>query len=83
MKTHYIAMSGLAGCLPDTCQSFSRLQDAIDFLSDLWSEYRGVKYALCKYKYWERNDPDYTRGDLQYCEIVSCNCDNPSIHNDL
>ena len=83
MKKHYVAMSGLTGCLPDTCQSFPRLQDAIDFLSDLWSDYRGVKSALRTIRYWERNDPSYMMGDLQYCEIVECNCDDPTIHNDF
>lgn len=79
LNCHFIAMSGLQGYLPDTCQSFDHFKDALDFLVDLWSDYRGVKSSLKKYHYWERNENQY---DLTYCEIVECDCDNPSIHND-
>jgi hypothetical protein len=77
-KKHYIAMSGIMGCLPETCQSFDRFSDAVDFLVDLWDDHRGVRRQLKAFHIW------YDEGNsLDYCEIDSCTCNEPAIHNDF
>lgn len=81
-KKHYIAMSGIVGCLPDCCESFNRLNDAVEFLGDLWNDFRGVKSSLRKDRIWYKPAIDSWAGSLDYCEIVECDCDNPEIHND-
>lgn len=71
-------MNGSIGCLPDNCEVFTRKSDAIDYLADLFSEFRGVKRDLRTIGIWY-NPSKYS---LEYCEIESCDCDIPSIHSD-
>jgi len=78
MKCHYVAMSGLMGCLPDTCQSFNHFNDAVEFLAELWEDDHNIESDLRQYSYWERNLNEH---DLMCCEIVECDCNNPECHN--
>lgn len=69
-------MGGIVGCLPDNCTSFNKLQDAIDYLSELYNDWKGVKSQLRAFRI------AYPKDSIEYCEIVVCYCDNPEIHND-
>ena len=75
-KTHYITMNSNVGCLPDNTAWFTRLSDAIDYLSDLFPDRKGVKSQLKAFHiaYMKHNE---------VCEIVTCRCDNPSSHNSI
>ena len=79
MKCHYVAMSGLMGYLPDTCQSFNHFNDAVEFLAELWENDNNIESDLKKYQYWERNLNEH---DLMCCEIVECDCNDKECHND-
>ena len=77
-KTHYIAMSGEHGCLPDHCQCYDTLRDAVDALADLFELGRRRQAELGRSRSLELG-----RGcGAEYCEIMECDCDNPDCHND-
>jgi hypothetical protein len=76
---HYIAMSGMRGCIPNDCHAFKTRSDAIDYLVELL----GLPHKL------KQEIKDYTIVDLalkkygaEYAEVISCNCNNMEVHND-
>lgn len=80
-KVHYIAIAGLKGCLPNYCTSHDTAQSAysdlldihnIDFLSSIASELSLYGYA----------DLDLTIHGNEYAEVIECDCDDPSQHDD-
>ena len=77
-KTHYIAMSGEHGCLPDHCQSYDTLRDAVGDLVSLFELGRRRQTELRRTLSLELG-----RGfGAEYCEIVECDCDDPDCHCD-
>jgi hypothetical protein len=84
---HYIAMSGMHGCLPDHCEVFETREDAVSDLVFLFDLGRTRTARLRKESYLKltpsaverRQDVDF---GADYCEITECDCDNPSIHSD-
>jgi hypothetical protein len=76
--THYIAMGGEIGCLPDNCYAYDSLSDAIDSLVSLYELSKRQTRELKSYGI------TYLRTDKggAYCEIMDCDCGNPEIHND-
>lgn len=76
--THYIAMSGSHGCLPDSCNAYETYDAAVDELASMFELGRTRKARLYTDRYLElgRND------GAEYCEIQSCQCDKPWEHCD-
>lgn len=79
-KRHYIGMAGLHGCMPSCCGSYDSVEDAAAELAAL--------HDYAPNGRWERelrnshyNDIPTSRGN-EYAEIIPCDCDNPSGHND-
>ena len=83
--THYIAMAGLYGYLPQYCQSHESFENAVDDLVE-----------LCCYDTDEQDEKDIREAlefdgfanlemgkhGNEYAEIQECNCSEPEIHND-
>jgi hypothetical protein len=76
--THYIAMSGAHGCLPDSCNAYETYQAAVDTLADLFELGRTRKARLFTDRYLELKPVD----GAEYCEIVACQCTEPWSHCD-
>jgi hypothetical protein len=84
---HYIAMSGMHGCLPDYCEVHEALPDAINDLVNLFELGRERTKALRQAKYLElvRNPVEIAEErcfGADYCEITACDCDTPEVHSD-
>lgn len=78
-KTHYIAMAGLHGCIPASCEAYPTLDEAVDDLTSLHELGRNRKRELKRNLCLELN---LQRDGNEYCEIEECNCDEPEIHCD-
>lgn len=76
--THYIAMSGSHGCLPDSCNAYETYDTAINELADLFNLGRTRKARLFADRYLELTGND----GADYCSIDSCQCDKPWEHCD-
>lgn len=78
-STHYVAMSGAHGCLPDFCTSCESHTQAVDVLADLFELGRNRRRDLASSDYLELRP---NRDGAEYCEITSCDCENPDVHCD-
>lgn len=76
--THYIAMSGMSGCLPDSCNAYETYQEAVDALADMFELGRTRKARLFANNILKLNPKD----GADYCEIQICNCSKPWEHCD-
>lgn len=85
MNTHWIAMGGFHGCLPDFCTACSTKEAAIETLVDLLAYEEDspteeeVRDALNEFEIATFERYPVT---ADYAEIRECNCDNPSVHCD-
>jgi hypothetical protein len=77
-KRHFIAMSGSHGCIPDYCDVFPEYQAAVDSLADMFELGRTRKARLLADRTLELSSED----GAEYCEIQTCDCDNPGTHSD-
>lgn len=77
-KTHYIAMSGVHGCLPQYCASCDTIREAVDSLASVHDLGQNRQKRLRRDLHLELNRDD----GAEYCEIVECDCDDPTTHND-
>jgi hypothetical protein len=86
-KKHYVAMSGMHGCLPDHCEVFETLADAVSNLTQLF-ELGSTRQARLKKNLYlelelspvEKNQDVFFGAD--YCEIQECTCNDPFVHSD-
>jgi hypothetical protein len=78
-KTHYIGMAGIHGCLPQTCEVYATAREACDSLADLHDLGKNRRAALCRDLYLELN---MSRDGNEYCEVTSCDCNDPTCHSD-
>jgi len=79
-NVHYIAMSGIHGCLPQYCASHSTIRDAVEDLATLHEIGKNRQRTLRHDLYLELNSE---RDGAEYCEIAECDCDDPDCHNDV
>lgn len=79
MKTHYIAMAGIHGCMPNYCTSHDSYKDAVDDLAAMHELGKNRKTELRKNGYIELN---IHRDGNEYAEITECDCADPESHND-
>ena len=79
IRKHFIAMSGSHGCLPDYCEVYTSLDNAVDDLAHAFDLGRTRKARLLADSYLELNS---SRDGAQYCEITECTCDNPGQHSE-
>lgn len=74
--THYIAMGGEHGCMPDNCQAYESLEPAIDGLDNI--------YELSPEQLQKLRDNGTTKLTREqggaYCEVSECDCDEPWEH---
>ena len=77
--THYIAMAGLHGCLPNYCASFETHNDAADSLASVHSLGRKRALVLRRDGYLELN---LHRDGNEYAEVEACECTQQEDHND-
>jgi hypothetical protein len=83
---HYIAMSGMHGCLPDwrwlAADERDAVEASVDMFSDLLTaETEGAfRRALADGGYASLAGTD---AGADYVEIVSCDCDDPSQHEEF
>jgi hypothetical protein len=83
IKTHYIAMSGDHGCIPDYCSVHPDIDSAVSDLVDMFSLGRTRKARLKTERTIELV-PGIGEDDFgaQYCEVTTCHCDNPACHDE-
>jgi len=78
-RTHYIAMGGEHGYLPDNCSAYEKEEDAIEGLNEI--------YELNKRQLKELKNNGTTELKLDqggaYCEVSSCDCDEPWEHDEF
>lgn len=78
--THYIAMGGEHGCMPDNCQAYESLEDAIDGLNCIYELEQWQLDNLAEFS-GGYSSTELTRDQGgAYCEISSCDCDAPWEH---
>jgi hypothetical protein len=83
IKRHFIAMSGDHGFMPDYCDVFPEYQSAVDSLADMFDLGRTRKARL-----FANRTLGLVKGigeddfGAQYCEVQTCDCDNPAVHSD-
>ena len=78
MSKHYIAMAGLVGYLPNYCAVFESIEDAAENLQDVHDEAE-ILEELIEDQYSELNP---NRDGNEYCEIVECECEDSSRHDE-
>ncbi len=78
-KVHFIAMAGLHGCLPQSCECYDTYATAVDSLVSLHELGRKRARILNRDGYLELN---LGRDGNEYCEIEECSCDSPEDHSD-
>ena len=76
--THYIAMSGQHGCLPDSCNAYEYYESAVNELADMFELGRTRKARLFADRTLELGTDD----GAEYCEIAECHCAKPWEHCD-
>ncbi len=76
---HHIGTAGLHGYLPNYCGSYESYEDAVGGLADIHELGRDRTRSLRRDAYLELN---LQRDGNEYCEIVSCDCDDADVHND-
>lgn len=84
---HYIAMSGSYGCIPDHCEVFETLTDAVEDLVQLFElgKDRAIRLRDNRHIQLELSPVERNQGrhfGAEYCEIHTCACDTPEIHSD-
>lgn len=77
-RKHHIAMAGLSGCIPDSCNAYSNKRDAENALIELAGDDmpRGGVGELRRTGSVDINGGGYV------LEVVPCTCDHPEVHND-
>ena len=86
MTTHYIAMSGMRGCLPDFVHCSESLDEAISAVAEVHSLGRTRRARLREDRFITLDAGPIPNADplgAEYVEIQSCNCGSPQIHGDL
>jgi hypothetical protein len=76
-KVHFIAMGGEHGCIPDNCQAYTSIENAVNGLDDI--------YELSLRQLKELQDSGSTELKRKqggaYCSIYPCDCDSPWEHS--
>jgi hypothetical protein len=76
--THYIAMGGDRGFMPDNCQAYDTRESAIDGLDNLYELSREQLKVLTHY-----GDTNLKREQGgSYCEVSECDCPRPWEHGE-
>lgn len=78
MKTHYVGMVGIGGCLPSFCDVYENRKQAIESLADICELSKRQRMELKKFGI---TDLKKNQGN-EYAEIVKCNCSEPGEHQD-
>jgi hypothetical protein len=78
LHTHYIAMSGTRGCLPDSCNAYEFYESAVNELAAMFELGRTRKARLFADRYLDLSQAD----GAEYCEITECCCLKPWEHCD-
>ena len=79
MGTHYIAMAGMHGYLPNSCDVYDTARDAAESLADLHDLGRNRRRELVRNGYIELN---LQRDGNEYAEVSSCDCTEPWVHSE-
>lgn len=77
--THYIAMAGMHGCIPNTCHVHESYSEAVESLALMHDLGRERAHMLKRDSYLELS---LRRDGNEYAEIVECKCATPKVHND-
>lgn len=77
-KTHYIAMAGIGGCLPNFCEVYETEKQAVEGLDALCELSRQQKREL---RLYGLTDLTKAQGN-EYAEVVECDCNEPGGHQD-
>ena len=75
---HYISMSGSFGCLPDFCDVSTDRDNAVDTLVSLFELGKTRERHLDRDGFLNLSPRD----GAEYCEVISCDCENPNVHSD-
>jgi hypothetical protein len=76
-RTHYIAMAGVSGCMPQCCEAFSDGRLATAYLAEIHDLSTTQAIQLEQERFLQL---DATKFGNDYCEITTCWCSNPAQH---
>jgi len=81
-RTHYIAMSGDHGYMPDYCDVYPTADSAARGLAQLFELGKTKAAELKRNGYLEFNKRRYGWYGAEYASIDACNCDDPGQHSE-
>jgi hypothetical protein len=76
---HFIACSGLHGCMSSDCEAFPTYKDAVEYLVGMYGLGRKRAKELREDSCLELN---LKRDGNEYCEITECDCSTPWEHSE-
>lgn len=79
MTTHIIAMAGIHGCMPNVCEVYESVADAVDSMAQIHELGRDRTRRLRRDCYLELN---CKRDGNEYIAITACNCAHPEEHSE-
>lgn len=81
--SHYIAGSGMHGCLYDHCEVYDTLEDAVQGLASLF-ELGSIRASRLRQSCYLELTPTFSEEPFgaDYCEITVCGCKTPWVHSD-
>jgi len=79
-ETHYIAMAGLHGCMPNCCEAHDDYESAVESMASLHELGKNRTRELKRDGYLELN---IHRDGNEYIEIETCDCPDPTVHSDI
>ena len=84
MKTHFIAMAGMRGCLPNYCDVYPDRESAIDSLATIhdMGDMEGSNECVENLEEYGFTDLDIHIHGNEYAEVIECNCPDPQEHSE-
>ena len=76
---HYIACGGLHGCICTHSQAYDDYSDAVNDLANTYDLQKAEVERLAEEGYIYLS---LQRDGNEYCEIIECDCEDPTTHDD-
>jgi hypothetical protein len=79
MATHFIAMAGLYGCIPQCREAFPEIGQAAMYLAEI---HELDEEQTAELEHTMQLELDVFEYGNDYCKIEPCNCHDPKVHSD-
>jgi hypothetical protein len=81
MDKHYVVMAGLRGYMPSCCYSVDTIKEGASIMAQIHGLSENYVYNQLVGDWFM--DLDLHKHGNEYISIDLCECEDPSIHNDL